>query len=78
MKSSIQIKLFATLNKFTPASGRDQVKIEPGITVQTLLEQLGIPKTEAKLIFIDGKKASLASILRGGERLGVFPPVGGG
>ena len=78
MKSSVQIKLYATLNKFLPSSSQEQIEIQSGITVQTLLEQLGIPKTEAKLIFINGKKASLASILRGGERLGVFPPVGGG
>ena len=78
MKPSIQIKLYATLNRFMPASGRENVEIRPGITVQELLCQLGIPKAEAKLIFIDGKRGSLTSPLLGGERLGVFPPVGGG
>ena len=78
MKPSIQIKLYATLNRFMPPSGREDVEIHPGITVQDLLDQLGIPKMEAKLIFIDGKRASLTSSLMGGERLGVFPPVGGG
>ena len=78
MKSSVHIKLYATLNKFLPSPGQERVEIQSGITVQSLLEHLGIPKTEAKLIFINGKKASLASKLLGGERLGVFPPVGGG
>ena len=78
MKTSVQIKLYATLKKFMPASDDEPIQIQPGITVQHLLEQLGIPKTEAKLIFVDGIKASMTSTLKGGERVGVFPPVGGG
>ena len=78
MKTSVHIKLYATLKKFVPASGKEDVPIQPGITVENLLEQLDIPKTEAKLIFIDGTKASLSSPLRGGERVGLFPPIGGG
>jgi molybdopterin converting factor small subunit len=52
--------------------------INPGITVGSLLEQLKIPPKKAKLIFIDGIKANLTSTLNGGERVGIFPPVGGG
>ena len=73
----INIKLFATLKRFTPVSS-DSYPIEPGTTVRNLFQQLGVPEDEAKLIFIDGKKGNLASTLRGGERVGIFPPVGGG
>ncbi len=77
MKSHIHLKLFATLQRFRPASA-DPYAIESGITIRTLLEQLDIPEEKAKLIFIDGVKASLNSTLAGGERVGIFPPVGGG
>ncbi len=77
MKAHIQIKLFATLNKFNPGYS-DNYPIKPGITVETLLDELDIPKTEAKLIFINGIKCGLTSVLQGGERVGIFPPVGGG
>jgi molybdopterin converting factor small subunit len=33
---------------------------------------------QAKLIFINGKKENLESRLYGGERVAIFPPVGGG
>ena len=73
----IHIKLFATLQRFNPSSA-DNFAIDPGITVRKLLEKLDIPEEKAKLIFIDGVKASLSSTLSGGERVGIFPPVGGG
>ena len=76
-ESTIQLKLFANLQAFTsPATGH--YTIESGITVGDLLAQLGIPQNKVKLIFIDGVKSDPTTILRGGERVGIFPPVGGG
>jgi molybdopterin converting factor small subunit len=48
------------------------------MTVQELINRLDLPAEKAKLIFIDGIKADLLSKLNGGERVGIFPPVGGG
>ena len=77
MKSQIQLKLFATLQGFTPPSA-ENYPIEQGISIFELLEQIKMPREKAKLIFINGVKAELTSILEGGERVGIFPPVGGG
>ena len=77
MKSQIQLKLFATLQQFTPSSA-DNYMIDQGISVFDLLEQINMPREKAKLIFINGVKAELTSTLEGGERVGIFPPVGGG
>jgi molybdopterin converting factor small subunit len=77
MKSHIQIKLFATLQRFMPASA-ENFAIEAGTTIRSLLQQLDIPEDKVKLIFIDGLKADLTATLKGGERVGIFPPVGGG
>jgi molybdopterin converting factor small subunit len=77
MESYIQIKLFASLQKFMPQSPENYT-IEAGITVATLLQQLGIPQDMIKLVFIDSVRADLTSTLKGGERVGIFPPVGGG
>jgi molybdopterin converting factor small subunit len=52
--------------------------IEAGTTVGILLQQLDIPPEKIKLVFIDGVRAELTSTLKGGERVGIFPPVGGG
>ena len=77
MKSHIQIKLFASLQEFTPPSS-DQFPIDAGLSIHGLLEQLNLPPEKAKLIFINGVKADLTATLKGGERVGIFPPVGGG
>jgi len=52
--------------------------IDQGISIFDLLEQIKMPREKAKLIFINGVKAELTSTLEGGERVGIFPPVGGG
>lgn len=77
MQTYIQIKLFATLQRFMPASA-DKYAIETGTSIRALLQQLELPEDKAKLIFIDGLKAELTTVLKGGERIGIFPPVGGG
>jgi hypothetical protein len=50
MKAQINLKLFATLQQFMPASA-DNYTIEAGVTIQRLLEQLEIPQNKAKLIY---------------------------
>ena len=77
MKTQIQLKLFASLQKFTPSSA-DNYPIDAGQTIQSLIDNLNIPLEHAKLIFIDGVKSELTAQLNGGERVGIFPPVGGG
>lgn len=77
MQVYISIRLFATLNSYTPDTP-DNYPVRPGTTVRDLMEQLGVPVAEVKLIFVDGVKGDLSSVLDGGERVGVFPPVGGG
>jgi molybdopterin synthase sulfur carrier subunit len=77
MTISIDLKLFATLQKFAPQASGAHV-VEAGTRVRDLVQQLGIPETKAKLIFINSFKVTLDSVLKDGDRLGIFPPVGGG
>ena len=77
MTVHITLKLFATLSQFTPASP-DSYPVKPGTKIRDLLKQLGVSEDDIKLIFINGRKGDLTSTLYGGERVGIFPPVGGG
>jgi len=77
MTASILLNLYATLKKYTP-DGAENYRIVPGTTVIELMAKLNIPPDHATLVFIDGKKAGLEDTLRGGERVGIFPPVAGG
>ena len=77
MKAQIKLRLFATLNRFTPESA-DQYPINPGISLRDLFTQLGIPSQEVHLIFIDDQRGNLSTTLKGGESISIFPPLGGG
>ena len=76
-KADIHLQLFATLGRFAPDSS-ERYPILRKTTVKELLTKIGIPIDQAKLIFIDGVRGELTSELFGGERVGIFPPVGGG
>jgi sulfur-carrier protein len=75
--AEIELRLFATLSSLMPA-GADRYAIPEGMTIHQLLGELKLSSTEAKLIFVDGVRADLDTRLHGGERVGIFPPVGGG
>ncbi len=77
----IEVNLYAALSQYIPGGNKGPthiVDVEEGTTVSELLHQLGVPIQSAKLIFLDGMHSNLDEELKEGNRLGVFPPVGGG
>jgi molybdopterin synthase sulfur carrier subunit len=73
----IELKLFVTLAKYLP-DGSDQYEIRENTTIQQLIELLDIPGDLVKLIFVNGRRQDRDYIIRNGDRIGFFPPVGGG
>ena len=77
MEKQIQLELQTTLKRFLPAD-HEAYPVEPGLRVRELMEKLGIAEYEVNLVFINGSLANLDSTLEGGERVALFPPLGGG
>jgi len=73
----IEIKLFATLTQFLPKNG-DNYPIEDGETVGSLIEKIGVPVDDVSLMFVNSLKVGLDRELQDKDRVGLFPPVGGG
>jgi len=73
----IELKLFVTLSGYLPDNS-EGLEIPEGTTVDKLMADLGIPSELVKLIFINGKKQNRNYQLKNNDRLGLFPPVGGG
>ncbi len=48
------------------------------MTVKDVIHTLKIPCEEVKVVFVNGKHASLQTKLKDGDRIGIFPAVGGG
>lgn len=77
MTATIEIKLYATLADYTPATP-EAFPIKNGIRVKELAENLGVDVSSVKLVFINGIKKDLEYRIEDGDRVGLFPPVGGG
>lgn len=78
---ALQIFLNATLRQYVP--GYDPYKgmaleIPPGAAVSQVIVSLGLPPKEVTLIMVDGRRQEADFVLQGNERLGLFPPIGGG
>lgn len=77
----LQVLLAATLRKYVP--GYDPltglaVTVPSGTTIRALVQQLGLPEEDVKLIMVNGIVSSWDAVLAGHERVAFFPPVGGG
>jgi molybdopterin synthase sulfur carrier subunit len=77
----IKILLSSTLRKYVP--GYDPAKgmsfsVDGEITVKELCERINIPCDRIKIVMVNGKSKPMDHVLKGGERVGLFPPIGGG
>ena len=60
------------------ATGVLFMEVQEGSTVAEVLKTMSIELTEVHIIMINGASRSLDVVLLNGDRLGLFPPVGGG
>ena len=73
----IDLNLFVTLSQYLPENSKF-FEVSDNTTVDQLIEDLNIPEGSVKLIFVNGKKQDEKYLLQNSDRLGLFPPVGGG
>lgn len=72
----LTVRLFASLR-----DGRFEAETRrygPDTTVGDVLADLGIPESAVKLVFVNNRHARADVVLRDGDVLGIFPPIGGG
>lgn len=76
----IEVRLYATLRRYAAASLHGVLSVEIGqdATVAELLTAISVDLGEVHIIMINGVGSTLESILHDGDRLGIFPAVGGG
>ena len=76
----VNVKLFATLRKYSPESSANQQSLDlaDGTTSRQVLQQLAVPEPEVAFVFVNSKRQKLDEPLSDGDELGVFPPIAGG
>ena len=74
---NITLLCYATFAVKSPENS-EAYPISEGETVTDVLGRVGIPIDEVKIVFINGKSSKFDTALQDGDRVGVFPAVGGG
>ncbi len=78
---ALTIFLNATLRRYVPGYNPYEglsLEVPAGATVARVIARLGLPPGEVTLIMVDGRRREADFTLTGDERLGLFPPIGGG
>ena len=74
----VKVNLYATLRSFVGGKPSVEIEVQPGQTVEQMLEQLGVPPEKTRILFVNNRAATLSQPLQDGDRVGVFPAIGGG
>ena len=75
---TILVKVYATLREYTGGEGTFTLSYDGNVTVSKLLENLGVPREEVKMIMVNGRRSKPEKTLSDGDRVAVFPPIAGG
>ena len=75
----ISLKCFAKLSEANVCDFRDgdDREISEGETVRSLIKRLGFSLEDIKIVFVNGEKVDLDTVLSNGDRLGLAPASGG-
>jgi molybdopterin converting factor small subunit len=77
----IEVRLFAYLRDLHPEAKKEGVLVMPldkRTDVGDLIASLNLPGKEISLVMVNGKHQRDDYILKDGDRVGIFPMIGGG
>lgn len=79
---TVEVRLYAALQRFLDQGATGEptfLQVPEGTTLSDLVAVgLGIPSDEFKTAMVNGVRCELEYVLRNGDRIGIFPPIGGG
>ncbi len=79
--NTVEVRLFATLRKYHTNPGNSEamvVELDDKVQLGNLLDKLKVPKEEVTVIMVNGKREKESYLLQEGDRIGIFPLIGGG
>jgi molybdopterin synthase sulfur carrier subunit len=76
----VEVRLFGHLRRYLPTTESPSVQLDAveGHTVEKLINDLGIPAEDPKVILVNGLHTDLDHPLQEGDRVSIFPPIAGG
>jgi hypothetical protein len=76
---NVRLRFYAQLNDFLEVGQRQRTfahALRERASIKDVIESLGPPHTEIGLILVDGGPVGFDYVVRGGERISVYPPFG--
>ena len=77
----VEVRLFATLERFLPSGSRDGVAVldvPEGSSAADVARRLGIPAGFDRVLLVNGREAEPERTLAPGDVLDLYPPLAGG
>ena len=77
----VECRLYAGLRRYVPGIRMGEAKkleLPEGTTLSELYEMLKVPPGEVKRTFVSGLSKGSDHVLTDGDRVALFPPIGGG
>lgn len=75
----VGVRLFGDFRQYLhETGGRANLDVDEGVSVRALLDRVGVPEVEVGLVSINGSLAPFETVLRDGDQIDVFSPIGGG
>lgn len=79
----VEVRLYGSLRRYRPAADGPAhrpfaVALPAGSSVADLGQQLGLPEGLISAAAVNGEAVETSAVLRGGDRVSLFPPSAGG
>ena len=77
----VEVTVFATLRKYLPdlpVGGSRHIEVDPGATPADLIQILGLPAEEVKIVIRNHVLTELDEIVEDGDRIAFAPAIAGG
>lgn len=75
---NIKVRLYGSLSKYGKNNGWFDQKIIESISITDLLLSLNLPISSISFITVNGLKKTPEYVLKGGEKIRIFPQITGG
>jgi uncharacterized protein with PIN domain len=75
-RPTVELRFYEELNDFLPEGRKKRafaVDVDRARSVKDAIESAGVPHTEVDLVIVDGASVGFDHVLRGGERVAVYP-----
>lgn len=79
--STVEVRLYASLRKYHPNPGSSEatvITMDDKAKLGNLLDKFKIPRQEIGILMVNGKWQKESYLLQDGDRIGIFPLIGGG